>query len=660
VFQYFGGQEDHAHWADRLVRREAVRYRMGSVNATAPENAQALPPGTRLEEFEIEKVLGSGGFGISYLATDTSLGRKVVIKENLPVQFAFRETHSLTVAPRHKAGADAENFAWSLENFSKEAAMLASLDHPGIVKVLRSFRAYGTAFFVMPFVEGLPLDEIIRMRAEKGMPLDGKDITELLGHLLDALAYLHDRGIYHRDIKPGNILMTDGGMPVLIDFGSARQRLSERSMTVVESAGYTPFEQLQSRGNVGPWSDLYALGATMARAITGETPPKAMDRMRKDPFLPLAGREDLKAAYPLGLLSTIDKALRVDEEERWRDARAWKAAMVRSDADGITTIMDPPLPVPPDEVRRPGGRQEMTRAKTVGRGLWVAAVVVCLMVGMGWAWVASKEGEERSKQAILNGAQLTNGKIGDRRRLDIGSDEEIAVKYVPGGRFLMGSPSDELDRERDEGQVWVTLSSHYWMGETEVTQGQWVAVMGRNPSYFKDGDWKKLPVENVSWDDAQKFIKKLNAIHPPGTGWKWALPSEAQWERACRSGTTTATAFGNSLSSRQANFWGGSPYGGVVKGPYMKRASLVKSYQPNAYGLYDMHGNVWEWCVDAYGESLPGGTDPVVLTGKNRVLRGGGWVELGSHCRCANRFHLLPEYRYSNVGIRLAVVHVEK
>ena len=133
-----------------------------------PINAQALPAGTRLEEFVIEGILGSGGFGVTYLARDTSLGRQVVIKENLPAQFCFRDTHSLTVAPRHTTGEDAENFRWSLENFSKEAALLASLNHPGIVKVLHSFQGFGTAYFVMPFVEGMTLDEFMRLRQQEG------------------------------------------------------------------------------------------------------------------------------------------------------------------------------------------------------------------------------------------------------------------------------------------------------------------------------------------------------------------------------------------------------------------------------------------------------------------------------------------------------------
>jgi TPR repeat protein/serine/threonine protein kinase len=291
-------------------------------------NTQALPAGTRLEEFVIERVLGSGGFGITYLARDTRLDRKVVIKENLPAQFCFRDLHSLTVAPRHTHGEDAENFRWSLQNFSKEAAMLASLDHPGIVKVLRSFEAFGTAYFVMPYLEGFTFDELIASRRYKGQEFSEEELLGFLCHVLGALGYLHDRGVYHRDIKPGNLFVTLEGMPVLIDFGSARQRLSERSMTVIESAGYTPFEQLQSRGNVGPWSDLYALGGSLERAITGWAPPKAADRIGKDPRDPLATLQNLPGRASPAFLASIDRALKLDAQERWQSAGQWQEALV--------------------------------------------------------------------------------------------------------------------------------------------------------------------------------------------------------------------------------------------------------------------------------------------------------------------------------------------
>jgi len=683
------------------------------METAAPANTQALPPGTRLEEFVIERVLGSGGFGITYLARDTSLDRQVVIKENLPAMFAFRDRGSLTVAPRHTTGEDADNFAWSLENFSKEAAMLASLDHPGIVKVHRSFRAHGTAFFVMPYVEGIAFDELIRSRTDKGKPFTADEISGLLERVLRALTYLHNRGIYHRDIKPGNILITNESVPVLIDFGSARQRLSERSMTVVESPGYTPFEQLQGRGNVGPWSDLYALGATVSRAITGETLPKANDRVFDDPWVPLAQRREIAATWPTPLLASIDKALQPRDKDRWQDARHWVAVLSHNPESDAPPAKPESLPGQPQSdfsnavpkpAAAPGGSKGLERQVAV-----IAIVAICFLIGtIAWAShqattkrqaqieqqeriqaerqaeahrqaererLAQVEAEQKVRAVAEREAQaeaarqaeaeaerlarlgLSSGEIGKSHAYNIGSGEKIVIKYVPGGQFQMGSPRTEADRRDNENQVSVTLSRHYWMGETEVTQGQWQAVMGNNPSHFS-GD-KRLPVEKVSWKDAQTFIAKLNKTHPPGDGWKWALPTEAQWERACRGGTTTATAFGNSLSSRQANFDGNHPYGGAARGQYREKTAPVKSYQPNAYGLYDMHGNVWEWCEDAYQERLPGGTDPLVAptaTGLLRVIRGGSWFGHGGICRSAFRNWVTPDYRYRNDGFRLAAV----
>lgn len=288
-------------------------------------STQALASGTRIGDFVIQRVLGSGGFGMTYLARDVRLNRQVVIKENLPAQYCFRDPGSLTVSPRHAHQDDLANFQWSLDNFSKEAAMLASLDHPGIVKVLGSFEAFGTACFVMPYMEGDPLDELARRRADD--PFSEDELTGLLEWLLDALAYLHERGIFHRDIKPSNILVTRKGVPVLIDFGSARQQLGERSMTVVESAGYSPFEQLQSRGNVGPWSDLYALAATVVKLMTGEAPPKANDRTMGDPWQPLAGRVELRERFSEKFLACMDRALKLPIEERWQNAEEWKNAL---------------------------------------------------------------------------------------------------------------------------------------------------------------------------------------------------------------------------------------------------------------------------------------------------------------------------------------------
>jgi formylglycine-generating enzyme required for sulfatase activity/predicted Ser/Thr protein kinase len=559
---------------------------------------QALPAATQLEEFVVERVLGSGGFGITYLARDTRLDRHVVIKENLPMQFCFRDTHSLTVAPRHTHGEDAENFKWSLENFSKEAAMLASLDHPGIVKVLRSFDAFGTAYFVMPFVDGMALDELAKEQEEEHF--SEKELSDLLGRVLGALGYLHDRGIYHRDIKPGNILITGDGSPVLIDFGSARQRLSERSMTVIESPGYTPFEQLQSRGNVGPWSDLYALGGTLVKVMTGETPPKAMDRMRKDPYQPLTARANFDNRFGSVFLHTIDKALAVDEEDRWQAAGEWLATVLAPTAQ---TAALPSSRVAP--VIRQGP-------------------------------VASSAGSDSFEP---------EPQAGEEREFDLVEGCKIRMCWIPPGEFLMGSPECEWGRRKDETQYKVVLTRGFWMAKTEVTQAQWQAVMGSNPSSFKGCN---LPVAKVSWNDAQEFLKKLIGRFGSADGGKMVLPTEAQWEYAARAGERGPYSGG--LIDQVA--W----YGGNSRSPHS-----VGTKKPNAWGLHDMHGNVWEWCVDWYDETLPGGVDPKgPALGSYRVLRGGScsWFNGAYYCRAAYRNYSAPTNANDYIGFRLTRISI--
>ena len=261
---------------------------------------------------------------------------------------------------------------------------------------------------------------------------------------------------------------------------------------------------------------------------------------------------------------------------------------------------------------------------------------------------------------------LDNGAVGDSRKFDLGGGETLLMKYVPGGTFMMGSPPTEEGREENENQVSVTLSSHYWLGETEVTQGQWEAVMGTNPSQF-NGD-KQLPVENVSWADAVGFAAKLNERGDLPSGWALTLPTEAQWERACRAGTETAFAFGTTMSSRQANFAGGIPYQGAEAGPELFETTPVKSYQPNDWGLYDMHGNVSEWCQDAHDEKLIGGTDPVGLgrvwiTSKiidiqftsDRGVRGGDFLSFPWLCRAASRSTQPASFKQGLLGFRVAL-----
>jgi formylglycine-generating enzyme required for sulfatase activity len=237
--------------------------------------------------------------------------------------------------------------------------------------------------------------------------------------------------------------------------------------------------------------------------------------------------------------------------------------------------------------------------------------------------------------------------------------------WIAPGTFTMGSPPKEVDRRDYEGpQTKVTLSQGFWLGKHEVTQREWEAVMGSNPSQIKgDAD---LPVETVSWEEAIEYCRKVTlrerAARRISQRYKYSLPTEAQWEYACRAGTKSATAFGERLTSTQANFNGNYPYNGGVTGPDLGKTAKVGSYAPNAWGLYDMHGNVWEWCLDWYGDNLPGGrvTDPRGPTsGSDRVHRGGGWHDIGGQfCRSASRKLGLPECRDPDLGFRLALVPV--
>lgn len=248
----------------------------------------------------------------------------------------------------------------------------------------------------------------------------------------------------------------------------------------------------------------------------------------------------------------------------------------------------------------------------------------------------------------------------------------IRLCWCPPGKFIMGSPRTEPERRPGEDQVEVTLTKGFWMGKYEVTQGEWKRVMGKLPgpptAELPEGD--DLPVGNVNFAEAEAFCRKLTEVARQSgqlpNDWEFRLPTEAQWEYACRAGTTTATAFGDKLSSKQANFKG-KPYNGAEPGPSLGRAAKVGSYPPNAWGLHDMHGNTFEWCRDWYHSKLPGGVDPDLYSARptaalnrtgdaSRTRRGGCWADDGWPCRSAFRLRFEPERRYDHIGFRVALV----
>jgi formylglycine-generating enzyme required for sulfatase activity len=242
----------------------------------------------------------------------------------------------------------------------------------------------------------------------------------------------------------------------------------------------------------------------------------------------------------------------------------------------------------------------------------------------------------------------------------------ITLVWCPPGEFLMGSPASEKDRNDDEDQVMVRLTKGFWLGMYEVTQSDYQQFRKENPSTYSPRNLAELkglaprfPVEEVSWEDAMSFCQKFTKLERTAgrlpQEWEYTLPTEAQWEYACRAGTTTSFNFGKSLNGDKANCDGRSPYGTDTLGKFLSRPTTVAAYGKNPWGLYDMHGNVDEWCLDAYQKAFPGGSDPFVEEGSNRVVRGGDWQCGAAFCRSAVRFQDQPTWKRDQLGFRMAL-----
>jgi serine/threonine protein kinase len=287
-------------------------------------NLLALPDGTELVgDYRIKRVLGAGGFGITYLADEMALNRLVTIKEYFPADYAARSATS-EASPRSQGCA--EDYKWGLERFIEEAQTLARFVHPNIVRVYRYFRANNTGYMVLHFEEGGSFKAWLRglKRAPRQPELD-----RILVPLLDALELVHRSDFLHRDIAPDNIIIRKDGSPVLIDFGSARGEIASHTKTVsaLVKPGYSPYEQYATNtSQQGPWTDIYALGATLYHALSGKRPPDAPSRMGNDEYVP--AREAALSSYRASFLAAVDKALRLEIRDRPQSIAEWRNTLL--------------------------------------------------------------------------------------------------------------------------------------------------------------------------------------------------------------------------------------------------------------------------------------------------------------------------------------------
>jgi formylglycine-generating enzyme required for sulfatase activity len=565
----------------------------------------------------------------------------------------------------------------SSREFESEAGLLANLQHPALPKVMDYFVEGGSEFLVMEYIQGY---DLLEMLTRRGAPFHIKLVLRWADAVLELLEYLHQRQppILHRDIKPANLKITQQEEIFLLDFGLAKGAAGQMPtlLTNRSARGYTPLyaplEQMLAQGTDAR-SDLYSLGATLYHLLTNVPPADAASRFQQledgkpDPLLPV---HQLNPQVPPSVANVLHQAMAISRKNRPKSAADMRQALQRAmdtakrpaqskqpqqEASGLRAaeleprkIIDAAKPFAPPVLPAP------IRRKNLGV---LIAVLILAVIAIVAAVVMMRRTDSGNKGAAnVNPTPAPQPSASTVKPKPTASKAQpyteninrapLEMTLIPGGAFSMGSPDGEgYDAERPQHQVTVQT---FYLGKYEVTQAQWQALMSENPSEFK-GD--NLPVEHVSWNDAVEFCKRLSAK----TGREYRLPSEAEWEYACRAGTTTPFAFGNSLTSAQANFDGRSPANDA--GIFRQRPTPVGSFQANRFGLYDMHGNVWEWCLDVYHDSYDGApSDGSAWLGASgyRTLRGGSWLSVADGLRSAVRERLAQDENFAGIGFRIA------
>jgi len=723
-----------------------------------------LPAGTILHHrYRIDAVIGQGGFGITYKAFDPGLNQVVCIKELFPSGLCVRGPENTVVFQ----GKNAHEFPAFRNRFIKEARELARFRHPNIVRVSEVFEANQTAYFVMDFVEGETLRELVtregRLNQERALPL--------MQGLLDAVEEVHRAGLLHRDIKPDNVLIEPGGKVVLIDFGSAKEFEDGKtlSQTAILTPGYAPLEQYSDTAQRGTYTDIYALGATFYFLLTGKKPLAAIDRqdtalaaphslfadvsevlssaimlalnlrpvdrfqtvgelrnalkgidfthhilsrgdeiiVRLRQLLERPPTDETRTVYITSLENLLNESGNI-EGASWKELRAsikselhkewqnygyyWQNKNLLDNAQKAFEkglIYHPECSVCSGELERyipPKTRKEEPSRLTFYYILFFLIFSVILIyriaklnfetdsnVGDSLLTITTRSDtftnavQSRSGDGV-GSAQNQNQNLPTKRIRDTNlvpvtaeHNSETEIKYnltqaeiisklkanmvfIQGGTFTMGCTSEQgSDCQGDESPAHQVTVSSFRMGKYEVTQAEWEAVMGSNPSNFQN--CPDCPVEYVNWNDVQDFIRKLNNA----SGGNYRLPTEAEWEFAARGGNrSSGTKYSGSYNISGAGWYDGNSG---------SRTHRVGQKQANELGLYDMSGNVWEWCSDWYGENFYSnglGNNPRgPSAGSYRVLRGGSWFRRAWICRVSYRGTSAPDYRNSGNGFRL-------
>jgi formylglycine-generating enzyme required for sulfatase activity len=568
------------------------------------------------QRYRVQCQLGQGGFGVTYEINEVRTNQAKVLKVLI------------------------NNNPKAVELFKQEADVLSQLHHSGIPQVESDayfeYYPYNSQnpihCLVMEKVVGEDLEKYMRKRGLR--PINQTTAIEWLKDLIIILEQVHNKDFFHRDIKPPNIMLrSESAELVLIDFGTVRKVTStvfkqQGGVTGIISAGYTPSEQINN--NAVPQSDFFALGRTFVYLLTGKEP--------LDPIMYDSYNETLNWRNHAPQISSMLADLLDDMMQRLYKDRPQNSHEILQRIAAIEKALQSPKPQPP--IPQPP--------------------------------IPSNNLKTFSFEVVTTDARgnITNQRKESAKYFteDLGNGVTLEMVEIPGGTFIMGSPTSEENSSSSESpQHQVTVPSFY-MGKYELTQAQYQAIIGTNPSRF-GFKGKNRPVEGVSWNNAVEFCKKLsqktgknrpvegvswnNAVEfckklSQKTGKNYRLPSEAEWEYACRAGTITPFYFGESITPDLVNYNGNYTYASATKGKDRQQTTDVGTFPPNSFGLYDMHGNVWEWCQDDYKNNyINAPTDGSALTSpswsgkmlRGKMLRGGSWGYGPGICRSAYRYN---------------------
>ncbi len=599
--------------------------------------------GLTLGRYALLDLLGEGGMGRVFKALDTRLGREVALK----------------VIRKEKLTRPSV-----LRRFQREMEAAAKLSHPNVVLAFDADEANGVHFYAMEYVEGTDLTKLVQSRGPLAVP----QACDYVRQAALGLQHAAEQGLVHRDVKPSNLLVTPRGQVKVLDLGLALLkgdagaegdgRVTQHGL-VLGTPDFLAPEQARNPLGVDTRADVYALGGTLYFLLTGRPPyegesatEKLVRHVSAPPPSLLAHRPDA----PPQLDAVVQWMMAKRPEDRPQTPAQAAMALVPFCAP-VSAIplaaaqSSEPVPVIEPVViprrRKPAG----------GPGVKVLLLALAALCGLGIFGAVGYFLVTGLVRPPAPEPRFTNS-VG------------MKMVLVPGGSFVMGSPEGEPGRRPDEGPAGeVAVSGPFYVAATEVSNGQFTAVMGKSPAVHprRRRNPGQTPVDSVTWDEAAEFCRRLTAKEPDRrAGWGYRLPTEAEWEYACRAGTTTPFWSGDKLvlgrggifdldkDQREKSGLGEADPGQAAVEKYPPFP--VGSTTPNPFGLSDTHGNVWEWCADYYAPDYAdrAATDPKgPAKGELRVLRGGSWKESAARCRSAARRGLSPTAREDDVGFRV-------